>query len=34
LSLLLAAAAPAQTVEPRKPMRPDTVLYGVAYYHE
>jgi beta-galactosidase len=33
-SLLLAAAASAQGVEPRKPMRPDTVLYGAAYYHE
>ena len=34
LSVLLAAAASAETVAPRKPMRPDTVLYGVAYYHE
>ena len=35
-SLLLAAAAAAspQTDPVRKPMRPDTVLYGVAYYHE
>jgi beta-galactosidase len=34
LAVLLAAAASAETAAARKPMRPDTVLYGVAYYHE
>ena len=34
LVLGAATASPQAAAAPRKPMRPDTVLYGVAYYHE
>jgi beta-galactosidase len=32
--LAVGSATPGAASEPRPPMRPDTILYGVAYYHE